>query len=231
MSVRWRPRFSGTEADVKRFGGLLVGMMVALGASACSESGPAGEAVAPVAVAAPAPLEIAGDRDGVVYRYLDPATGQVATAAALADIPGPARGQVVVFDTNAPPPAGWDMVADLSRGLPTRAEPRESFAFAVATRDTPVAGAAASPAGHQVLLFSSPGCGYCKQARRFLKSNRIPYTELDVEEDPGARRRLAELGKKAGVPPSQLNGTPILFVDGQVVLGWDEHRLRRLLHI
>ena len=213
---------------MKWFGVMCVMVLGVSGGLGCSSDGPSSPPV-PAAIAAPAPLEVAGDRDGVVYRYLDPQTGEVATASAIADIPTVARPQVVVFDTNAPPPPGWDLVADLSRGLPTTAKPHESFAFAVAARPTPVAGTA--PEGHDVVMFSSEGCGYCKQARRFFKQNHVPYTELDVEADPRAPQRLATLGKKAGVSPSQLQGVPIIFVDDQVVLGWDEGRLRRLLHI
>jgi len=216
---------------LKRIGGMLVGMLVVYGAASCSESRSSDERAEPVAVAPPAPLEITGDRDGVVYRYLDPQTGDVATAAAIADIPPQARPQVVVYDTNAPPPPGWDMVADLSRGLPAHAEPQGGFAFAVATRATSAAGAAATAGAHQVVMFSTAGCGYCRKARSFFKQHKVPYTELDIEEDPSAPRRLAALGKKAGVPQNQLQGVPIIFVDGQVILGWDEGRLKRLLHI
>lgn len=213
---------------MKWHGGVL-GVVLWAGALAagCSEGEPA-IPVAPV-VAAPAPLAVGGDRDGVVYRYLDPASGDVATAASIGDIPDAARAQVVVFDTNSPPPPGWDLVADLSHGLPTKAQPQASFSFAVAAR--PPAVAVAEHANHEVVMFSSVGCGYCKQARRFFKSNKIPYTELDIEADADAPARLASLAKRAGVPRSQLQGVPIIFVDAQVVLGWDEARLHQLLHI
>ena len=171
-----------------------------------------------------------GDRDGLVFRYVDPASGEVATASALADIPAAARREVVVFDTLAPPPPGWDLVADLTAAPPVRAVPRQGFAFAVAARPSASASAAA-PDHREVVLFSTAGCGYCQKARAFLKSHRVPYTELDLEEDPAAPARLAALGRRAGVSERQLQGVPIVFVDRDVILGWDEARLKRLLHL
>lgn len=201
--------------------------------TACGEATP-DPAVAPAPVApAPAPLEVAADREGVVYRYLDAERHEVATATSLAEIPAAARGQVVVFDTLAPPPPGWDLVADLSRGLPATATPRQDFVFPSARPGAGGGPAVArdAKAGHEVVMFSTAGCGYCRKARAFFKSHRVPFTDLDLEDDPRAPERLASLGRKAGVPSSQLQGVPIIFVDGQVVLGWDEGRLRRLLHI
>ena len=37
------------------------------------------------------------------------------------------------------------------------------------------------------------------------------------------------MGKKAGLGPNDMQGVPIMFVDGQPVLGWDQGRLSHLL--
>ena len=78
-------------------------------------------------------------------------------------------------------------------------------------------------------MFTTAGCGYCSKARKFLTEQRIPFTELDVEEDPAAPGRLSALGQKAGLGARDLQGVPIIFVDGTPILGWDQRRLSSLL--
>lgn len=203
------------------------------GDEAPSAEGPRAVAITGAAVI-PAPLVLEAERPEIVYRYLD-AAGAVQTASAIADIPEGSRGTVVLFDTASPPPAGWDQVADLRKGLPVTATPKRDFTFQVAqAAGASAAGVAAagSPArAASVILFSTQGCGYCKKAREFFRAHRVPFTEHDIENEAGAGATLAALAKKAQVPQSQLSGVPIIFVDGQAVLGWDEARVRRLLRI
>jgi glutaredoxin len=78
-------------------------------------------------------------------------------------------------------------------------------------------------------MFSTAGCGYCTKARKFLTKNQIPFTELDVEDNPTAPGRLSTLGQKAGLSARDLQGVPIIFVDGKPILGWDERRLSKML--
>jgi mycoredoxin len=41
----------------------------------------------------------------------------------------------------------------------------------------------------QILMYCRSWCGDCRRARAWLDANHIPYTEVDVEEDPSARAR------------------------------------------
>lgn len=186
-----------------------------------------------VAAAPPStPVAIDGARKDLVFRYLDPTSGEVATAASLDAIPAPARGEVVVYDPNVQLPAGWDLVADLSRGA--TAIPRQSFSFATRaaltpSTETPPSGSRKGDSQREVVMFSTAGCGYCTKARKFMTEQRIPFTELDVEEDPAAPGRLSALGQKAGLGARDLQGVPIIFVDGTPIIGWDQRRLSSLL--
>ncbi|PIE19439.1 MAG: hypothetical protein CSA66_02315 [Proteobacteria bacterium] len=194
-----------------------------------AEDADRGARAEPHAAAAPAPIEVTVAATSLVFRYLDPATGEVATASSLEAVPQAARRAVVVYDTEAPPPAGWDHVADLSRGLPAQTQPRQGFAFEVATRPRADSRQAVRQGPKQVVLFSTRGCGYCKKARSWFARHKVPFTEYDVEANPKAPGKLAELGRRAGVPANQLQGVPIIFVDGTPILGWDERMLQRLV--
>jgi len=204
---------------------VLLVTFAAVCSSACSNDRPEPTKVADTT---PAPLRITPERTDLVFRYRA-ADGTVASASALDDIPAAARKSVVVWDDKAPTPAGWDLVADLSNGLPTDAKPLRDFDFpppAAAPRADHVA---TNDGNHEVYMFSTEGCGYCAKARKFFKSNSIPYTELDIEADPKNASTLASMGKKAGLGPNDMQGVPIMFVDGQPVLGWDQGRLSHLL--
>jgi glutaredoxin len=177
---------------------------------------------------APAPLALSGDRTDLVFRYVDPASGAVATATTVDAIPAAARSEVVVFDPTAPSVPGYEQVADLSAGLPTTTRAVAGFSLSprVAVRDP---GEAPTAGGHEIVMFSAPGCGYCRQARAFFDGRRVPFSEFDLERDAGARERLTELARKAGVPAERLQGVPIIFIDGKPMVGFDRARVAALL--
>ncbi len=79
-----------------------------------------------------------------------------------------------------------------------------------------------------VLIYSTPTCGYCKLAKAFFKEKNIEFTEKDVALDEGARQEMFEKVTKAGGQPG---GVPVIFVDDTMVMGFDKGALSRLLGI
>lgn len=77
-----------------------------------------------------------------------------------------------------------------------------------------------SPAPARVTLYSAPACAYCKQARLFLKSHKIPFQEFDVQRSAKARKQLERLGAR---------GVPLILVGDQRLDGFEAGRLRRML--
>ena len=76
---------------------------------------------------------------------------------------------------------------------------------------------------HDVKIYTTPSCVYCRMAKELFKKNNIEYQELDVAKDLKARE---EMVKKTG----QL-GVPVIDIDGEIVIGFDEERLKKLLDI
>ncbi len=72
-----------------------------------------------------------------------------------------------------------------------------------------------------VKVYSTPTCGYCRQAKNFLKERGVPFTEYDVSRDQAAAREMVQLTGQMGVP--------VIDVDGQAVIGFDRPRLESLL--
>jgi len=58
----------------------------------------------------------------------------------------------------------------------------------------------------QVLVYSASWCRDCREAKRFLESHHIAYTEIDIEENPSAAEDvLAHVGKRA-IPQFVIDG-------------------------
>jgi mycoredoxin len=184
----------------------------------------AGSLPAP-ASSAPESFTLAQGADGVIFRYRDPATGEVRSATTRDGVPSAARAAVVIHDPAHPAPAGADFVADLGGEPPWTAKAVVGFAFAPPPR-LPEARKAGA---REVVLFATSWCGYCAKARKYFQSRGIPFTELDLEKDPSAEGRLGALSRAAGIPRERLQGVPIIFIDGRAISGWDEAEVKRLL--
>jgi glutaredoxin-like YruB-family protein len=73
----------------------------------------------------------------------------------------------------------------------------------------------------EVKIYTTPTCGYCHQAKRFLDGLGVNYTEYDVSTDRTAAEEMVNLTGQMGVP--------VFIVDGQVVIGFDQTRLEQML--
>lgn len=72
-----------------------------------------------------------------------------------------------------------------------------------------------------VTIYSTPSCHYCNLAKDFFKANGVAYTEINVAAD---REKAREMVQKSG----QM-GVPVILVDQEMVIGFDEARLQSLL--
>jgi len=74
-----------------------------------------------------------------------------------------------------------------------------------------------------VKVYTTPACHWCHTLKDFLKNNNVEYTEIDVSRDRAAAREMIERSGQMGVPVSEING--------QIVVGFDEERIKKLLDI
>ena len=68
-----------------------------------------------------------------------------------------------------------------------------------------------------LVVFGAVWCGYCKQARQYLKQKGIPFQDRDVENEAGAS---AELARKCAQAKIRGNGVPVLDVRGKLIVGF-----------
>ena len=74
-----------------------------------------------------------------------------------------------------------------------------------------------------VTIYSSPTCHFCHMVKDFFAENNITYTDRDVATDPTAIKEAVEKSGQMGVP--------VIDIDGNIVVGFNEPELKRLLNI
>ncbi len=73
----------------------------------------------------------------------------------------------------------------------------------------------------KVVIYSTPTCHYCHMAKEFFGDNNVSYEEHDVAADAGKRQEMIEKTGQMGVP--------VIAVDDQLMVGFDQAKLTELL--
>jgi glutaredoxin-like YruB-family protein len=74
-----------------------------------------------------------------------------------------------------------------------------------------------------VTVYTTPSCSWCNTLKTYLRSNHIPYREIDVSRDQQAAAEMVRRSGQQGVPQTS--------IDGQIVVGFDKNRINNLLGI
>ncbi len=73
----------------------------------------------------------------------------------------------------------------------------------------------------KVTIYSTPSCVYCKMAKEFFAKNNVAYEEHNVASDMKAREEM--------VAKSHQLGVPVIDVDDQIIIGFDQKTLEQVL--
>lgn len=74
-----------------------------------------------------------------------------------------------------------------------------------------------------VKIYSTPTCIYCKMAKEFFQKKNIEFQDLNVAEDTNVRDEMIKRSNQMGVP--------VIDIDGQIVVGFDQRKIEELLNI
>lgn len=74
---------------------------------------------------------------------------------------------------------------------------------------------------HSVTVFSTLTCPWCYRAKDYLKSQGIEYTDINVGLNQKAAQDMIAKSGQMGVPQ--------LWIDDEVVVGFDQGRINELL--
>ncbi len=74
-----------------------------------------------------------------------------------------------------------------------------------------------------VKVYSTPSCPWCVKAKDYLKENNIAFEEYDVSVDREAATHMVEKSGQRGVP--------VLDIDGNIIVGFDQKNIAKLLNL
>ncbi len=75
----------------------------------------------------------------------------------------------------------------------------------------------------KVTIYTTPSCVFCKMTKEFFKKNNVTYEEKDVTADLKARMEMISKSHQLAVP--------VIDIDGELTVGFDQRRLTELLAI
>ncbi len=75
----------------------------------------------------------------------------------------------------------------------------------------------------KVKIYTTPTCHWCMLTKEFFKEHKVKFQEIDVSKD---QKLVKEMVKKSGHL-----GTPVIDIDGNIIVGFDEDALRKILKI
>ncbi|MFO8034120.1 MAG: glutaredoxin family protein [Candidatus Bipolaricaulota bacterium] len=73
----------------------------------------------------------------------------------------------------------------------------------------------------EVIVYSTPVCPWCQVVKKHLDERSVDYREVDVSSDQQA---AMEMVRKTGQ-----QAVPVVEIDGEFVVGFDQGRIDQLL--
>ena len=73
----------------------------------------------------------------------------------------------------------------------------------------------------KVVIYSTPTCPYCKRAKDYISQKGFSFVEHNVAEDRDAAKEMIQKSGQMGVP--------VITVDDEIVVGFNQSLLDKLL--
>jgi glutaredoxin-like YruB-family protein len=74
-----------------------------------------------------------------------------------------------------------------------------------------------------ITIYSTPTCHYCILAKEFFDANNVVYTAYDVASDLEKRKEMVSKSGQMGVP--------VIDIEGQIIVGFNEEKIKSILGI
>jgi glutaredoxin-like YruB-family protein len=74
-----------------------------------------------------------------------------------------------------------------------------------------------------IKIYSTPTCTYCQIAKQFFAENDLSYEDINVAEDNSKLQEMVEISGQMGVP--------VIKIGENIVVGFDESKVKELLSI
>jgi len=73
----------------------------------------------------------------------------------------------------------------------------------------------------EITIYSTPSCHFCHMAKDFFTENNLKYTEHDVASDLAKRKEMVEKSGQMGVP--------VIIIGDDLMVGFDEPKMKSML--
>jgi glutaredoxin-like YruB-family protein len=73
----------------------------------------------------------------------------------------------------------------------------------------------------RIIVFSTPSCGWCSKAKRYLKERGFRYRDVDISKDSKAAQDLQRRTGQTSVP--------VILINNRPVVGFNRQEIDRLL--
>ncbi len=73
----------------------------------------------------------------------------------------------------------------------------------------------------KVMVYSTQTCPWCTRVKDYLNSKNVAFEHIDVSSD---REKAEEMVRKSGQ-----QGVPVLDIDGEIIVGFDQAKIDKLL--
>ncbi len=75
----------------------------------------------------------------------------------------------------------------------------------------------------EVTVFSTESCPWCAKVKEFLKEEDVKFKDINVSNDQKMAQKMIEKSGQMGVPQ--------IWVEEEIVVGFDKARLKELLDL
>ncbi|HEY4517971.1 MAG TPA: glutaredoxin domain-containing protein [Candidatus Paceibacterota bacterium] len=75
----------------------------------------------------------------------------------------------------------------------------------------------------KIEIYSTPTCHFCHMTKEFLTAHNIPFTDYNVLTDLEKRKEMIQKTGQMGVP--------VIVVDGETMIGFDQEELEKLVGV
>lgn len=73
----------------------------------------------------------------------------------------------------------------------------------------------------QVTIYSTPACHFCHAAKDFFNANNVAFDDYNVATDIEKRKEMMDMTGQMGVP--------VIRIGNDVIIGYDEAKIKELL--
>lgn len=73
----------------------------------------------------------------------------------------------------------------------------------------------------KVKVYSTPICPYCIRVKQFLKDSAVKFDDIDVSINQEAAQEMIKRSGQMGVP--------VIDIDGELIVGFDKEKIKKVL--